>query len=459
VDCHAQKCVTKWLFLACCVLAMIGQPWMRIARLPVGALQGEVHDILGGLPAVVDLRDWVQRMPDIETIVHQMATVPLDVRPATTVARSGGAFRVPGSTPSVSEWQQRASTPLVFDTRRSSALHQALSTVCGPARGPPAALQTWTRSRVASLGRTEDKTAPGLAFHRHERSWLLLASGRKRWYFHAHSGAAPATAFAEEREDEFRLKEELAAAETGAQLSWHEQLPGECVLVPDGVWHCTYNVRCKTENLSPELVLGLGGMGACSNTLQFLAAEGDLEGLNKELESTEFPGTTKLHAEAPALARVAADQGQLNVIQWLHSAIGEDPLHECDQSGAASLHFAAAAGSSEVAGFLLSNGAKVSLRDVHGTTAAHWAARSGTPALLRVLQQAGADLEEMESHCGCRPLHLHASEGHMEAVRWLVEKAGADPAARDHHGRTPESWASAQGHHEVAEWLRLQCVQ
>ncbi|OLP93292.1 hypothetical protein AK812_SmicGene24838 [Symbiodinium microadriaticum] len=93
----------------------------------------------------------------------------------------------------------------------------------------------------------EDIAAGGLSFHRHERNWLLLLSGRKRWYFHA---GEPATALARVSEEELQQRE----ADCGSLVQMHDQTPGECILIPDGHWHCTYN---STEHFT----FGVGGMG------------------------------------------------------------------------------------------------------------------------------------------------------------------------------------------------------
>ncbi|CAE7903692.1 unnamed protein product, partial [Symbiodinium microadriaticum] len=168
----------------------------------------------------------------------------LELRDESRVARSGGAFRMSDET-TVKTWWEGSGNPLVFDTRRQSPLNQALRVWEFEEVAP---LRYWSRSPIASLGRPgKDIAAGGLSFHRHERNWLLLLSGRKRWYFHA---GEPATALARVSEEELQQRE----ADCGSLVQMHDQTPGECILIPDGHWHCTYN---STEHFT----FGVGGMG------------------------------------------------------------------------------------------------------------------------------------------------------------------------------------------------------
>jgi len=48
---------------------------------------------------------------------------------------------------------------------------------------------------------------------------------------------------------------------------------------------------------------------------------------------------------------------------------------------------------------------------------------------------------------------LAASNGHVEAVKFLVNKASADVESKDHNGRTPLSWAAYWGHLDAVKLL------
>jgi len=58
-----------------------------------------------------------------------------------------------------------------------------------------------------------------------------------------------------------------------------------------------------------------------------------------------------------------------------------------------------------------------------------------------------------ERSYGWRALHLAASEGQSEAVKWLVKEGGADVESKDDSGQTPLSRAAANGHLEIVKFL------
>ncbi|CAJ1354347.1 unnamed protein product [Effrenium voratum] len=396
--------------------------WRPLARLPPSVLrEPRLHELLGGAPAVLDLGGsaLAEALARWRGIVSGSGGLHLDVRPLHSVARSGGGFGAPKRL-TLAEWQS-GDGPLVFDTRRGSDLHRALKIWTLP---EAKALWSWSRSPVATLGKPDKRE--GLAFHRHERNWLLLLTGAKRWYFHE----APSTAL--ERVSEETLKE----TEVGGLT--HQQQPGELMLLPDGIWHCTYNC-------SGSITLGLGGMGRLRSAAEAFCAFGDCEALRKVPLDV-------LSAEAAQLCCTAAEQDQLPALKCLHELLGAAALQKAYSRTATPLHVAAGAGAMEVLTWLLEARAfDTDVRDEHGATPGHWAARSGKVEVLSHLWEAGADLQAREQHSGCSPLHLMAAEGHEAAALWLLDHGGKQPL--DTQGRLPEDWAAAAGHKALAERL------
>ena len=80
------------------------------------------------------------------------------------------------------------------------------------------------------------------------------------------------------------------------------------------------------------------------------------------------------------------------------------------------------------------------------------AASFGDLDQLRRLHEHHADLSQGD-YDGRTPLHLAVSEGHTEAVRYLV-KLGVDVNCRDRWGNTPLIDALKQDHREIAEILQ-----
>eukprot|EP00927_Polykrikos_kofoidii_P044478 TRINITY_DN38432_c0_g2_i1.p1 TRINITY_DN38432_c0_g2~~TRINITY_DN38432_c0_g2_i1.p1 ORF type:complete len:244 (-),score=37.16 TRINITY_DN38432_c0_g2_i1:29-694(-) len=209
--------------------------WRPVARLPAAAFtsatKGDLHACLGGFPAVVDLSDADVKFHPLSNMTRtalltSLKDVRVDVRTPIDVARSGGAFRLGQHSPrpSVSEWLRGGGlSPLIFDTLRGSELHTAVQQRLG--MRVPTPLRSWSRSPIATIGRTSDCNAVesaegphgGLAFHRHERNWLYLACGIKRWFFHVGGrNGTPVTAYERVREEELRQREAAVLAEEKA---------------------------------------------------------------------------------------------------------------------------------------------------------------------------------------------------------------------------------------------------
>jgi len=80
------------------------------------------------------------------------------------------------------------------------------------------------------------------------------------------------------------------------------------------------------------------------------------------------------------------------------------------------------------------------------------AAAKGSLAMVRILVDAGAELETGGDPAGARPLHMAAMHGHSEIARFLISR-GAAPDSRDDWGRTPLMVAATVGAVEVVDTL------
>jgi len=82
------------------------------------------------------------------------------------------------------------------------------------------------------------------------------------------------------------------------------------------------------------------------------------------------------------------------------------------------------------------------------------AAANGDLAELRRFVAAGAKVNEGD-YDSRRAIHIAASEGQLEVVRFLVDEAGADHSVADRWGYTPLADANRAQQHAVADFLRM----
>lgn len=120
------------------------------------------------------------------------------------------------------------------------------------------------------------------------------------------------------------------------------------------------------------------------------------------------------------------------------------------------LHAAAAAGNLELVELLLKQGVAAGITDGGGHTALYSLANEcsvpGAGALVRVLVQAGADVDASDGVKQCTPLHMAARRGNVEIARALLD-CGAAIEKPDSLGDTPLRRAVNCGKTEVAALL------
>lgn len=135
--------------------------------------------------------------------------------------------------------------------------------------------------------------------------------------------------------------------------------------------------------------------------------------------------------------------GHLQCVQLLLNASSRlDPVSETDHIP---LNLACEHGSIEIVEILLQHGARI-LPDAEGLYPQHLVARSGqTPRLLRLLQQYGADLDQIDKLYGWTPLVHAASEGNVPCLRELLS-AGVNPNILDEKDLPAVYYAAWEGH-------------
>jgi ankyrin repeat protein len=129
---------------------------------------------------------------------------------------------------------------------------------------------------------------------------------------------------------------------------------------------------------------------------------------------------------------------------------GADPL-ALDEDGHMPIHVACRGRNSVPALKALLERCEVDVRDSRGHTALHHAAELNPDDSIRVLLEAGADVNAQAPSTGKRPIHV-AAESSESAVRALLD-AGAALDARLKNGRTPLLIAVAHKRYGICELL------
>lgn len=155
-------------------------------------------------------------------------------------------------------------------------------------------------------------------------------------------------------------------------------------------------------------------------------------------------GDTRLHRDAR--------RGDLDLAKKLIS----DPAYKSrdtrGKSGLTPLHLVAGYwGSSDMARFLIDNGADLNAKDSVGDAPLHAAFRANNSKMVRLLIDKGADINAID-RSGNTPLHSAVLKGDVEMARLLIDK-GADMSPRRKHGSWPLTEASRKGHLDVVRLL------
>ena len=131
-------------------------------------------------------------------------------------------------------------------------------------------------------------------------------------------------------------------------------------------------------------------------------------------------------------------------------------IHFKDAEGLTPLHVAAAHDSKKCVVALVDHAPAVPARTPCGDTALHTAARHGAPQASAMLIASHDFALDAPNTWDEAPLHLAASSGSMETVKYFVG-AGADKTLRDHMKRTPYNVAEDLGFdEELLSLLRVE---
>ena len=148
----------------------------------------------------------------------------------------------------------------------------------------------------------------------------------------------------------------------------------------------------------------------------------------------------------PAEVRRAIDAGDLATVRGYTVEFGPACLQPGGADELTALHYAAAAGHTELVLYLLAPPVHADAQAARGNqfTPLHAAAMNGHSTVCAALIGAGAPVNAQTEPQGYAPLHSAAFGGHIETIRVLMAN-GADPALLNYRKETPADTAARAG--------------
>lgn len=184
--------------------------------------------------------------------------------------------------------------------------------------------------------------------------------------------------------------------------------------------------------------------------LSFAAQSGDVDTIERLLTMGADIGLADQDGQTPLLW--AAYKGHEATVRLLLEYGAR--VETVDQIyGRTPLSWAVMRDHESVVRLFLEHGVEVDAVDNSCRTPLSWAAEEGFAVMTQLLLEKGANIEALDPEDQQTPLSLAAEKGHEEVVRVLFEN-GANLEAADSQGLTSLSWATNNGHDEVAHLLR-----
>lgn len=143
----------------------------------------------------------------------------------------------------------------------------------------------------------------------------------------------------------------------------------------------------------------------------------------------------------------AAQNGKGTVFRFIYQLYNEAiDLNSHDETGNASIHYAAQNGDFELIKFLKDNGAEMDIKNKQGMTALALAAKNGYADIVRYLAKLDAvDVNSKDIH-GVTPLYWCVEGGYSDCVSFLLEADGVKINETDENGFAPLHVSALKGY-------------
>ncbi|RSM07682.1 hypothetical protein CDV31_008462 [Fusarium ambrosium] len=180
------------------------------------------------------------------------------------------------------------------------------------------------------------------------------------------------------------------------------------------------------------------------------AAAGDVATLQQELDKgVDLNDIDHEYSQTPLFW--AAEKGHEDAVQLL-IRYGADINFIDPNLGRTPLLAAIANGHEAVARHLIEAGALVNIEDANFETPLIMAAKDGRISLVKLVLDAGADIDAKGWYYGMTALSLAAAKGHTDVVELLLQN-NATTDFVDETGRKALAWAIEEGHDDIVALL------
>ena len=143
----------------------------------------------------------------------------------------------------------------------------------------------------------------------------------------------------------------------------------------------------------------------------------------------------------------AAKNGKGTVFRFIYQLYNESlDLNSVDETGNASIHYAAQNGDFELIKFLKENGANPDIKNADGITPLSLAAKNGYADIARYLAKLDSVNVNASDNHGVTPLYHCVEGGHSDCVSFLLEADGVNVNEADENGYAPLHVSALKGY-------------